>query len=57
MASKSADLVSGAVSVGLLVFDSNWGGGGNVAPLINGGGGGIKTSSIIIFKTVKLVEI
>lgn len=49
MASKSADLVSGTASTGLLIFDSIWSGG---AAFINGGGGGIKMSSIIIQKKI-----
>lgn len=48
MASKSADLVSGTASTGLLLINSICGGGGGGgAAFINGGGGGIKNSSKI----------
>lgn len=54
MASKSADLVSGTVSTGLLIFDNSicGGGGGGVVSFISGGGGGMKKSSknIIVLK-------
>jgi len=48
IASKSADLVSGTASTGLLLVNSICGGGGGGgAAFINGGGGGIKISSKI----------